>query len=122
MSDAAPEPGGITTLAKTILTDVRLVLVALVAIFGSGWVALDQVEGKATAAAQRELQRFDSRLTTLEDRQQADASTTAHRFELLQGEIRDVKANVDDARTETRLLRNDLRQLFPRLKDGGATP
>ena len=97
---------------KTLITDLRVVGVVMVALFGGGWVALAKVQDSATETAKREIGSIDTRLRAVEQRMEADASITNHRLDQLQQEVREGKA-------ETRGLREDLRTLFPRLKDGG---
>lgn len=97
---------------KTLILDVRVLLVAVVALFGGGWVALAQVDDRASSVAESKLRSYETRLTAVEERQAADASITNHRLDELQNEVREGAA-------ETRALRKDLRELFPRLRDGG---
>lgn len=97
---------------KTLITDVRVVGAAIFVLFGGGWLALAKVQDSAADVAKREIGSIDTRLRAVEQRLEADASVTNHRFDQLQLEVRETRA-------ETKGLRDDLRQLFPRLKDGG---
>lgn len=111
-NDEAKADAKVGAALKTLILDVRVLLVAVVALFGGGWVALAQVDNRASSVAEGKLRSYETRLTAVEERQAADASITNHRLDELQNEVREGAA-------ETRALRKDLRELFPRLRDGG---
>ena len=71
-----------------------------------GWVALAQVDDRASSVAESKLRSYETRLTAVEERQAADASITNHRLDELQNEVREGAAGDPRAR-------KDLRELFP---------
>jgi hypothetical protein len=121
-SETTPAPDGLKIL-RSILTDVRLVLAAVVAIFLGGFAALAQIQGVAEKTAKMEVQAVDASVKTLQARGDAHESQSGHVHQMLQQDVSSLKAEVTQTRTEVEGLRRDLRFLFPTLPrsiDGGA--
>lgn len=120
-SEPVVAPDGLRLL-RTILTDVRLVLAAMVAVFLGGYAALAQVQGVAERTARVEVQAIDASVKAMQERIETHESQSAHTHVMLQTEVQGMKVEVQQTRSEVEGLRRDLRQLFPTLPrstDGG---
>ena len=119
-NDAAAPDG--LRLLRTILTDVRLLLAAMVAVFLGGYAALAQVQGVAERTARVEVQAHDASVVSMQKRLETHESQSAHTHTMLQTEVQGLKVDVQQTHAEVEGLRRDLRQLFPTLPrsiDGG---
>lgn len=127
MSDTEQQPTAsdlIFSKLKTLVTDVRLLLVAIVGLFLTGVTALAQVQTVARAEAKQTVAGLDASVDALKARLESheQASQLTHR--LLSDEVVELKDETKQTRQQVEGLREDLRRLFPSLppvaRDGGA--
>lgn len=107
-----------------LITDVRLVLVAVVGIFASGFVAYAQVETVARNTASATTSTLDASVGALKARIEEHEKASSLTHSLISTEVLGLKAETAKTRAEVEGLRDDLRRLFPALPprtqhDGG---
>lgn len=118
-----PAPPDGLKILRSILTDVRLVLALLVAVFLGGFTALAQIQTVAEKTAKSEVEAVDASVKTLQARLATHEDQSGHTHQMLQRDVVELKDSVTQTRSEVEGLRRDLRLLFPTLppvsRDGG---
>lgn len=118
-----PAPPDGLKILRSILTDVRLVLALLVAVFLGGFTALAQIQTVAEKTAKSEVEAVDASVKTLQVRLTTHEDQSGHTHQMLQRDVVELKDSVTQTRSEVEGLRRDLRLLFPTLppvsRDGG---
>lgn len=110
----------------TILADVRLLMVAVVGLFGSGFYAYAQVREVAQSTATQTTAGLDASVGVLTTRLAAHEAASLYTHDEIREELKDLRADTRATRAEVEGLRADLRRLFPALpsvdagsRDGG---
>lgn len=117
-----PAPPDGLKILRSILTDVRLVIALLVAVFLGGFTALAQIQDVAEKTATKQVEAVDASVKTLQTRMETHETQSGHTHQMLQRDVVELKDSVSQTRSEVEGLRRDLRLLFPTLppvRDGG---
>lgn len=115
----------VTEQLRTIVFDSRLILAAIAALAGTGWVALAQVQTTAEREAHKVADPVDASVVTLKERLATHEQQSQLTHRLLSDEVVELKDETRQTRAQVEGLREDLRRLFPALpplppaRDGG---
>lgn len=120
-SPPPPSQPGLGDLVRTVLTDVRILIGAVVALFLAGAAAFAQVQTIADRTVRQETASLDASLKVQAQALVAHQTTSDATHRLLTDEVAGLKIEVRETRSEVEGLRRDLRRLFPSLPpmDGG---